>query len=85
MNRYERIVFAEEEFGDRLWQAVTEQLKLLAEARYICVVKEEEHGIVVIQFQYDRPEWGCAYPYWLYPEEEETVVYKGEEEQCGEE
>ena len=75
MNRYETIVFAEEEFGDRLWQAVSEQLKLLTEARYICIVKEEEVGIVVIQFQHDRPEWGDAYPYWLYPEEEETVVY----------
>lgn len=75
MDRYNTIVFAEEEFGDRLWQAVSEQLKLLAEARYICVVKEEEHGTVVIQFNYDRPEFGCAYPYWLYPEEEEMVVY----------
>lgn len=85
MNRYEQIVFTEEEFGDRLWKAVSEQLKLLAEARYVCVVKEEEHGIVVIQFQYDRQEFGEAYPYWLYPEEEEMVVYKGEEGQCGEE
>ena len=78
-NRYETIVFTNEEFGDDLWNNVGEQLKLLAEARYICVVKEEEHGIVVIQFQHDRPEWGDAYPYWLYPEEEETVVYKGVE------
>ena len=76
MNRYESIVFTKEAFGDRLWQVVGEQLKLLMEARYICVVKEDDVGIVVIQFQHDEREWGYAYPYWLYPDEEGMVVYE---------
>ena len=77
--KYETIVFTEESFGDKLWQKVGEQLKLLLTAEYVCVIREEEYGIIVIQFQHDKPEWGEPAPIWLTPEEEATVVYEGSE------
>ena len=76
MNKTNEIIFTREDFGDNLWNAVGEQLKLLIQANYICVVRDDDVGIIVIEFQEANQEYGCAYPYWLYPEEEETVVYK---------
>lgn len=84
-NRYETIVFTREDFGDNLWNKVGEQLSLLTQANYICVVRDDDVDIIVIEFQEAKPEYGLAYPYWLYPEEEETVVYEGDKEQCREE
>ena len=77
-NRFETIVFTEEDCGDNLWNVIGQQLKILSDAGYVCIVKLEDIGIVVIEFQCDDPELGCAYPYWLYPKEEDTVVYKNE-------
>lgn len=76
MNRYESIVFTKDCFGDKLWEKVGEQLKLLTEAGYICVVRDDDVNIIVIEFQHENRALGSAYPYWLYPEEEETVVYQ---------
>lgn len=56
--------------------AIRDTVMLLLNAGYIMTVKYEETGIVVIEYQSDKKEWGCAYPYWLYPEEAETVVYE---------
>lgn len=32
-------------------------------------------GLVEIEFNPNKPEWGVHYPYWLSPTEEESVVY----------
>ena len=79
MNKYDSIVFTKERFGDRLWEKIGEQLKLLIEAGYICVVFEDDTDIIVIEFQQADNKYGTAYPYWLYPDEEESIVYLEEE------
>lgn len=56
--------------------AVRDTIMLLLNAEYIMTVQYEEKGVVVVEYQTNHKDWGCAYPYWLYPEEEETVVYK---------
>ena len=76
MNRYENVVLTRDQFGEQLWEKVGEQLYLLIQAGYVCVVNEEEFGIVVIEYQHNNRTYGCAHPCWLYPQEEETVVYK---------
>jgi hypothetical protein len=38
-------------------------------------------GIVAIEFNPDQQEWGCKYPYWLSPEEEESIVLDDEREE----
>ena len=80
MNKPNTIIFTEEECSEALWDCVGKQIKLLCKANYICTVREEEHGIVRIDFESARAEWGGLYPYWLYPEEEETIIYNDERE-----
>lgn len=80
MNKPNTIIFTEEECGEALWGCVSKQIELLCKANYICTVAEEEHGIVRIDFESARAEWGGLYPYWLYPEEEETIIYNDERE-----
>lgn len=81
MNKPNTIVFTEEKCGEELWDCVSKQIALLCKAHYICTVTEEEYGIVRIDFDSAHAEWGGLYPYWLYPEEEETVIYKDEKEE----
>ena len=63
-----------EEFED----AIKSAIMLLLNGNYVMTVKydEKELGIVDIEFNYGDKEFGCEYPYWLLPEEEETVVYR---------
>lgn len=71
MNNIDTVVFTEENCGDKLWQMVGEQVKLLCQSNHIVVVKEEEQGIVVIEYQTANREFGCPYPYWLDSEQYE--------------
>lgn len=80
MNRYESVVLTRDQFGEQLWEKVGEQLHLLIQAGYVCVVHEDEFGIVVIEYQHNNRTYGYARPYWLYPDEEETVAYKDAED-----
>lgn len=59
------------------WENATKKMVIsLLENRQILVVRYEPgFGIVDIEFNPDQQEWGCKYPYWLSPEEEESVVY----------
>ena len=36
-------------------------------------------GLVEIEFNPNKPEWGGHMPHWLSPSEEESVVYEYEE------
>ena len=51
---------------------------LLLNAEYIMTVKydDKELGIIMIEYEHANQEYGCAYPYWLYPDEEESVKYQ---------
>jgi hypothetical protein len=55
----------------------------LLDNRQILVVCYDEPGlgIVDIEFNPDQQEWGCKYPYWLSPNEEESVIYDDEREE----
>ena len=67
------------------WEdAIKKMVIALLENRQIMTVRYDEPGlgIVDIEFNPDRQEWGCHYPYWLSPEEEMSVVYDNEREDC---
>lgn len=51
--------------------------------RQIMTVRYDEPGlgIVDIEFNPDQMEYGCHYPYWLSPTEEESVIYDEDREQ----
>ena len=65
---------SKEEFAN----AIRDAVMVLLNNNYIMVVNYDEKGlgIVSITFEYDNREYGCRYPIWLLPEEEESVVWK---------
>lgn len=66
------------------WEdAIKKMVLVLLENRQIMTVRydESELGIVAIEFNPDQQEWGCKYPYWLSPNEEESVIYDDEREE----
>ena len=65
---------SKEEFAN----AIRDAVMVLLNNNYIMVVKYDEKGlgIVSITYEYANEEYGCRYPRWLLPEEEETVVWK---------
>ena len=70
------------------WEdAIKKMVIALLDNRQIMTVRYDEPGlgIVDIEFNPDKAEWGARYPYWLSPEEEESVVYdENREEQKNE-
>ena len=66
----------EEKFENEIKNAIM----LLLNAGYIATVRYDDKGlgIVVIEYNYVDLSYGERYPYWLYPEEEESIIYKEE-------
>ena len=58
-----------EEFKQRLTEAIT----VLLESEYICTVRAEENDTIVIRYDYDDKVYGSPYPYWLTPEQVESI------------
>lgn len=64
---------SQEEFEDEIKKAVM----LLLNADQIMTIRYDEKGlgIVVIEYKYDDQSYGDYYPYWLLPDEIESVVF----------
>ena len=82
-NKYSTLVLTNEEFGDNLYTEVANILRILMKANYVCVVQEEEVGIIRIDYNYDSYlHFGNAIPVW-YDERELEIIdfcldyYKG--------
>lgn len=58
--------------------AVKKAIFVLLDNNYIMTVDCDEMDIVVIHYDDAEKIYGDYYPYWLSPEEEESVVYKNE-------
>jgi hypothetical protein len=75
----------QEEFENEIKKAII----LLLNNDYIMTVRydacDKEMGVVVIDYNCADKTWGSPYPYWLTPDEEESVVYDDEREKKGEE
>lgn len=67
---------SKEEFSKHLGIILTN----LTDDGYIATVRYEDAGIYVIEYNHQDRSFGTPYPYWLSPEEEETVKYEDEEE-----
>lgn len=64
----------EKEFYDIIGKLIS----LLMDLNQIVVSRYEDANIYVVEFMPNEPEYGDYMPYWLLPEEEETIVYKEE-------
>lgn len=65
---------SQEEFEN----AIKDAIMVLLNNDYIMTVRYDEKGlgIVAIDYNYAEQEFGDAYPYWLLPEEWESVEWK---------
>lgn len=81
-----RVVFVQgdyssrEEFENEIKKAVI----MLLDAGYIANVRYDdgkEAGIVCIDYNYEDRSLGCHYPYWLSPEEYESVIWDNERDE----
>lgn len=85
-DRYNQIVFTKANYDgdtDKLFEAVSTQLKLLLNAGYVAVVRYDEPGLGVVEIQFEHDEWldpwgGCM-PIWINEDEEFSIMNKEEE------
>lgn len=84
MNKVNTLVLCKEHYKseEEFEKAIKDAIMLLLNAEYIMTIEydanDKEMGIVVIKYNYAELEFGDRYPYWLLPEEEESVVYEEE-------
>lgn len=75
MRTVNELTLAKNDYGStEEWQnEIIKATMLLANAGYIMVSRLEDFDVFVIEYEYEDKEFGCAYPYWLLPEEYENV------------
>ena len=82
MNKVNQLVICKEDYKDYedFKNAIKDAVMILLDNNYIMTLKydanDKNMGIVVIEFNYANQEYGDRYPSWLYPEEEDSVVWK---------
>lgn len=75
-NEYNTLVLTDEEFGNNLYIEVSNILRILTKANYVCVVREEEVGIIRIDYNYDSHlQFGNAIPVWCDERELEIINF----------
>lgn len=84
MKKVNELVICKEDYDsvEDFENAVKKAIFVLLDNNYIMTLKYDANdkamGIVAIHYNYAEKEYGDYYPYWLLPEEEESVVYKNE-------
>ena len=63
--------------------AIKTAIFLLMDAGYIMTVRldNKDFGIVCIDYNYKDQSLGAHYPYWLSPEEHESIIWDNEREE----
>lgn len=62
---------SQEEFENEIKKAVM----LLLNANQIMTIRYDEKGLGIVSIEYADQSYGDYYPYWLLPEEIESVLY----------
>lgn len=83
MGKVNELVLCKDDYDDEFGfqNAIQDAVMLLLNAGYIMTIDYDEPGlgIVVIQYEHADQSYGCRYPYWLSPEEFESIVFDDEE------
>lgn len=73
-----RICFDPENYKNKneMWNDITATIQVLFKNQYVVVMREEDFGIVTIEYEYDEHinHYGCANPYWITEEEYRDVL-----------
>ena len=84
MNTVNSIVICREKFDsdEAFKNAIRDAVMVLLDNEYVMTVRYDEKGlgIVAIDYDYEDQSLGDAYPYWLTPEEWESVMWDDERE-----
>ena len=85
-NKYNTLVLTGDEF-DNLYVEVANVLRVLTRAGYVCVVYEEDCGIIRIDYNYaEYNHFGNPLPIWFDDKELEIIdfclSYYGEDNNC---
>lgn len=82
MNKVNQIVICKDQYKsqEEFQNVIRDAIMVLLNNNYIMTVRYDEKGlgIVAIEYNYAEQEFGDAYPYWLMPEEIESVEWKDE-------
>lgn len=80
MHKVNRITVCRDEYKSKedFENAIKDAVMVLLNNNYIMTVRYDEKGlgIVAIDYNYADQSYGDAYPYWLEPEEIESVEWK---------
>ena len=69
-NYYNTIILSVEDFGENLYVELGYLLRTLFNAGYVCVVREEEAGVIRIDYNYDvYKKLGNPVPMWINDDE----------------
>lgn len=83
MNKVNSIVICRDKYysQEEFENAIRDAIMVLLNNDCIMTIRYDEKGIgiVAIDYNYGEQEFGDAYPYWLTPEEYESVVWNDEE------
>lgn len=84
MNKVNQIVICRDKFDsdEAFKNAIRDAVMVLLDNEYIMTVRYDDKGlgIVAIDYDYDDQSFGDAYPYWLMPEEYESIIWNEERE-----
>lgn len=82
MNKVNQITICKDQYKSKedFENAIKDAVMVLLNNDYIMTIRYDEKGlgIVAIEFNHDDEAFGCPYPYWLLPEEIESVEWKDE-------
>ena len=73
------LILTETEFGDSLYEEISNIVRVLLKAGYVCVIDEEDTGIIKIDYNYSfYKHFGNPIPAWLTEDEIYSYFYAGE-------
>lgn len=79
MNKVNELVLCKEDYDsqEEFENEIKKAVMLLLNANQIMTIRYDEKGfgIVVIEYKYADQSYGDYYPYWLLPDEIESVIF----------
>lgn len=82
MNKVNKLVLCREDYEsqEEFENEIKKAVMLLLNANQIMTIRYDEKGlgIIVIEYKYADQNYGDYYPYWLLPDEIESVIFDGE-------
>ena len=77
MEKVNTLVICKDNYEDEFdfQDAIRDAVMFLLKNDYIMTVRYDEKnlGIVCIDYEHGNQQYGCPYPYWLYPQHAEAI------------